>query len=182
MRDVLLITGGLLLILAGFVVFRPRKVMAGDMDAPMNVERSRARSGGVVPIEITEADVAEAAPLVAFVEEIGTDELPIVHQVRRRRTIRRPSRRQLRAARLRAARAFAADPFAAVVPDWRRLAAPVDFEEQAGRWFAPAVESRTFPERPAEPVYDLESFTESWTRADVDRMVADYEAREAANR
>lgn len=182
MADWILIVGGASIIVGACLMHRPRKTIAGDMDTPMDLDRGRAKSEAKATAPVTEADQVAAAPLVAFVAEIGTDELPIVRPpVRRHHTMRRPSRRQARAARLLAARSFAASPLVAMVPDPRRLAGAAEFEAQKLRWFAPAIEAsaRLIPDPPAEPKPDpwfLESFTQGWTKADVERMVAEAKA------
>jgi hypothetical protein len=172
---VILLLGGLTWLL----LHKPRTIIAGDMDAPMNVERERAKSEAAMAAPVSEADLAEAAPLVAYVEEIGTNELPIVRPaVRRRRVDKPPSARQQAAIRARAlapVHAFAADPLAAPIPGQHRAEEPALFAAEAERWFAPSLDEapRLFPDLPAEPpAWHLESFTQGWTKADVDRMVA----------
>jgi hypothetical protein len=185
-----LIVAGFLALVFGAVVTADalrRKGDEKDPEQPTFVERDRAKSEANMAAPVTEADEADAAPLVAYVVEIGTDELPLVHPpVRRHRVDKPPSRQQLAVMRNRAlapARAFDADPLGAPIPGRHRLASPVDFGEQAERWFTPAVEAppRTFPDLPAEPAeWALGGFTAEWTKADVERMVA--EAKAGADR
>lgn len=158
-RQFLLVYAALMLIAVGgwLLTRHPRRTLAGDMDAPMNVERERAKSEAEMAAPVSDADEEAAAPLVAYVVEIGTDELPIVRPpVRRRRVDKPPSLRQLAAIGARAAapaRAFAADPLAAPIPGQHRAEEPLLFESEAERWFAPALEAapRAFPDLPAEP-------------------------------
>jgi hypothetical protein len=165
-----------------YLLVKPRTIIAGDMDAPMNVERERAKSEAAMAAPVSDADEEAAAALVAYVVEIGTDELPLVQPaVRRRRVDKPPSPRQQAAIRARAlapVRAFAADPLAAPIPGQHRAEEPRLFDAEAERWFAPALAATpTFPDLPAEPpAWHLESFTQGWTKADVARMVAEQKA------
>lgn len=76
MADWVIVVGVVAVIVAACLMFRPRKTLAGDMDAPINVEKQRARSEAAMAAPVSEADAEAAAPLVAFVEKISTDEFP----------------------------------------------------------------------------------------------------------
>jgi hypothetical protein len=154
---------------------RPRKVMAGEMEAPMDLERGRAKSEAAMTAPLSEADATAAAPLVAFVEEIGTDELPIVIPVRRRKGYRKPVRWQIVAARRRVLYGFGADPLAAAIPGRHRVEEPVLFDDQTLRWFSLAL---PFPELPAEPVaLPPLDFTGEFRRSDLIKMLEGADAR-----
>lgn len=145
----------ILVLLGGvYVLTRPRKTMAGDMDAPMDLERNRARSEAEMAAPVSDADEEAAAPLVAYVEEIGTGEFPSL--------------------------AFDADPLGAPIPDGHLVEAEAFFHDlfadkiSAFTWVAAdrttvALSSVQVVE---PPPLDLDSFTQSWTRADIVRMVA----------
>jgi len=135
---------------------RPRKVMAGEMTEPMNLERNRAKSeANMAAAEtqvLTEADAGEAAVLVGHFRDLPTDEQPLVTPVRRHTGHRRPVRWQRVAARRRVVRGFATDPLGAAIPGRHRRAEPVEHMSMALAWFTtPAIEASRFPELPAEP-------------------------------
>lgn len=132
------------------------------------LERGRARSMAAASAPLHDLPVPEAdRELVQAHHEIvvewRTAEQPVVSQVRRRHVQRPPSRRQLdamRARRLKPMQDFASDPLSAP------LVGPL----------APAVIAASVPVSPAPAPWFLESFTTGWTKADVERMVADYKA------
>lgn len=144
-----------------YVLVRPRKTLAGDMDAPMDLDRARARSEAAMAAPITEADEQAAAPLVAYVEEIGTDEFPDL--------------------------AFEVDPLTAPIPDGYRVEGETFFNNLAAdrlsafTWTAAVRETVALSSVQVvePPVFELESFTASWTAADVARMVAEAKAANA---
>lgn len=154
--------------LLGAIVRLYQRVFKGGVD---KWERGRARSiakasaplhGDVLPPE----DVPLADAWHVDVEEKAswTGEQRIVSPVRRRHLYRPPSQRQLaamRARRLRPVQDFANDPLSAP------LAGPL----------APAVIAASVPVSPAPQAWFLESFTESWTAAEVARMVAAVKAK-----
>jgi hypothetical protein len=166
----------------GYLVSRPRKELAGDMDAPVNVERGHARTfaemsaAGSTPMS-TE-DEEEVAAFDALATAIRTDEHPFVykvHRVRHRRPLgprlaaaERNRRREQAAleARTAAFDAFSADPLGAEIPATHDVAVPVEFTCAALRLLAPrAIESARapFPELPAEPdALPPLDFTGSW--------------------
>jgi hypothetical protein len=99
-------------------------------------------------------DEAEIAELRAFVEEIGSGEFPSL--------------------------AFDADPLGAPIPSGHALALPVDWHDATAAWLSaftwaatPGTTVALSSVQVVEPTpLDLESFTVSWTRADIPRMVA----------
>jgi len=107
-------------------------------------------------------DEAEVAELRAFVEEIGSGEFPSL--------------------------AFDADPLGAPIPDGYVVEPEAFFNHLAATrlsaftWTAtPGTTVALSSVQVVEPSpYELESFTQSWTRAEVERMVAG--ARQAASR
>jgi hypothetical protein len=131
-------------------------------------ERGRARSIAAASAPLHgDALPPEDRKLVQAHHEIvvewRTAEQPVVSTVRRRHLYRPPSQRQLaamRARRMAPVREFAADPLSAP------LAGPL----------APAVIAASVPVSPAPQPWFLESFTTGWTKADVDRMVAQAKA------
>jgi hypothetical protein len=151
-RDLILMAGGACLIVAALVLLRPRKTLAGDMDAPMDVERHRAKSEAEMAAPVTEADEEAAAPLVAYVEAVGTNEFPNL--------------------------AFDADPLGAPIPEGHLVAEPEFFTAVTADWLSvfswhPASRVPLASVQVAEPEpVEIEGFTQSWTRADVERMVA----------
>lgn len=120
MADWLLILAGAALVFFGVVVLRrPRKTLAGDMDTPMDVERQRAKSEAQMAAPVSEADEEAAAPYVAYVEEIGTEEFPTL--------------------------AFDADPLGAPIPEGHLVAEPEFFTAVTADWLS--VFSWTAPSR-----------------------------------
>lgn len=107
---------------------------------------------------LSAADAAEVAEFEAFVEEIGTGEFPAL--------------------------AFLADPLGAPIPEDHTYASPVDFHEVwAGKlslFVWPTTPAALAPlssvQVPDPDPFELESFTGSWTAADVARMVAEAKA------
>lgn len=183
MRETLTVAGLLAVALFALLMLtRPRKTMAGDMDAPINVERGRSRSeaemAAVDTQVLTEADAGEAAALVTHFRELATDEQPLVQLVRRRAAYRGPVRWQRVAARRRELRGFTGDPLAAAIPGRHRVEEPVMFGESVERWFAPQLAAApAYPQLPAPPEeWSLGGFTDQWTTADVARMVAEAKA------
>jgi len=154
-----LIAAGILVLLGFGFLLRPRKVLAGDMDAPMHLERSRAKSEAEMAAAETdvlpEAEAGEAAALVGHFRELATDEQPIVPTVRKRHVYRGPTARQLEVMRRRLLapiREFQADPLAAPIPDLHLTAEPVLFGAAVEDWFsgsvpfiAPAGEPKPLP-------------------------------------
>lgn len=168
-----------LLIILLFVLLKPRKTLAGDMDAPMDLERHRAKSEAAMAAPVSEADAEAAAPLVAYVEEVRTGELPLVRPPRRV-LVRRPLGARLaaeerlrrreaawRAEQAASAAAWDADPLVAAVPDKHHGALPVEYLTAAVDLLAPALpttySSMPFPEPPREPEpWLLDGFTGEW--------------------
>jgi hypothetical protein len=155
----------ILVLLGGvYVLTRPRKTMAGDMDAPMDLERNRARSEAEMAAPVSDADEEAAAPLVAYVEEIGTGEFPTL--------------------------AFAADPLGAPIPDGHLVEEEAFFHDL----FADKISAFTWAATPGTTValssvqvvepapIDLESFTGSWTRAEFAALAARAETKAEASR
>jgi hypothetical protein len=157
-----------------------------DPEQPVFVERDRAKSEAQMAAPVSDADEEAAAPLVAYVVEIGTDELPIVHPpVRRRRVDKPPSPRQQAAMRARAlapVRAFDADPLGAPIPGQHRAEEPALFEAEAERWFAPALAAApAFPDLPAEPPsFDLEGPTGVFPKDWIAQVMAAAEQKASA--
>ncbi len=154
MRDFLIalaILGGALLC---YILVKPRKVLAGEMDAPIDIERQRAKSEAAMAAPITEEDEEEAAPLVAYVEEIGSGEFPSL--------------------------AFDADPLGERIPDGYVMEEEAFFHHLAATrlsaftWAAaPGTTVALSSVQVVEPApLELESFTASWTAVEVARMVA----------
>lgn len=155
MADWLLLLGATALVLFGVVVLRrPRKTLDGDMFAPMDVEKGRAKSEAKAAAPVSEADEEAAAPYVAYVEAVGTNEFPTL--------------------------AFDADPLGAPIPDGYQAAEPAFFKDTTADWlsaftWAPDAEPPVplaSVQIPEPQPFDLESFTTGWTRDDVERMVA----------
>lgn len=171
--------------LLGAVVRLWHRATKGGID---RWERRRVRSmaKASAPLHGEKIPAADMPLIEAWREDVEdkasrTAELPIVHVVHRRHTHRRPVRWQRVAARRRTLRGFHADPLAAPVPAQHRVEEPVLFGAWLEDWFRrPAAlgpASTPFPEPPAEPEpWDLESFTQGWTRDDIARMVADAKA------
>lgn len=182
MAETLWAVGILVLLGFGWLMTRPRKVQAGDMDAPMNLERGRRQSEAEMAAAETdvlpEAEAGEAAALVGHFRELATDEHPIVPTVRRHHVYRDPSPQQIDRMRQRMfapVRRFEADPLAAPIPDALvAVAAPVLFGDAVEEWFAPPVEpmSVAFPELPAEPEpWQLGGFTAEWSTGELAKLI-----------
>lgn len=163
MRDVILITAGGLIIFAAIVLLRPRKTLAGEMDAPINIERERAKSEAAMAAPVSAADEQDAAPYVAYVEEIGTGEFPNL--------------------------AFEVDPLGAPIPDGYQTPELVFFQDTTASWLSafswtaaaePPVPLASVQVAEPEP-FEVMGFTQTWiTAADVQRMAA--EAKAGADR
>lgn len=159
----LLILGGL--VLGWKLVRRARKGGTDtkdeiDPEAPRNLERRRAASEAAAAADrvLSQHDEAEVAELHEYFQEIGTGEFPAL--------------------------AFLADPLGAPIPEDHTYASPVDFNEVwAGRlslFVWPTTPAALVPlssvQVPDPDPFELESFTGSWTAADVARMVAEAKA------
>lgn len=150
--------------LLGAVVRLWRRMFKGGID---RWERGRLRSiaAASAPLHTTSFtpdDLFLVKGHHKLVEQFRTAEQPIVTPVRRRSVQRPPSQRQLdviRARRLKPRQDFAADP----------LSAPL-----AGPLAAPVLLSSVRSWEP-EP-WHLESFTQGWTSADIERLVAEAKA------
>ncbi|GAA0738520.1 hypothetical protein Drose_04480 [Dactylosporangium roseum] len=147
-------------VLAYLLVMARRKTLAGEMDVPLNVERGRARSEAEMAAAetdvLSESDSGEVARLASFIEEIRTDEHPIVHRVRRRVVRRDIGRRVAARQRLDShRRAFESDPLGVDLP----------------AALLPAVMAPS-----SLPTWELESFTSEWTREQVAALVAEHKA------
>lgn len=144
-------------LLAYVLVMARRRTMTGDMEAPMDLERHRAKSEAEMAAPVSEADDEDAAELVAYVEKIGTGELPLVV-------------------------AFDADPLGAPIPEDRYITEPEHFNDVTAHWLSLFTwsPSSTVPLTSVQvsepPPFELESFTQGWTTADVERMVAEAKA------
>lgn len=171
MSDFLIALGILALLGVGvYVVDRVRKSGTEvkderDPEQPRNVERGHARSEAEAAKDepLSPAEAEEAAELVAFLDEIGTGEQPLVL-------------------------AFDADPLTAPIPDDRAVADPDLFDEVTAGWLSlftwtpvtdPVVPFSSVQISEPEP-FESMSFTKGWTTADVERMVA--EAKAGASR
>jgi len=149
--------------LLGAIVRLWKHVTTGGIS---KLERRRARSiaKATTPLHAEALPPEDEAFVQAHHEiyvEYVTAEQPAVSTVRRRHLYRPPSQRQLdriRARRLKPVQDFRADPLSAP------LAGPL----------APAVIAASVPVSPAP--WLLESFTQGWTKADVERMVAEAKA------
>lgn len=127
-----------------------------DPEQPRNVERGHARSEAEAAKDepLSPAEQEEAAELVAFLDEIGTDEFPML--------------------------AFDVDPLTAPIPDDRAVADPSLFDEVTAGWLS--LFTWTLPAEPAvsfssvqisEPApLELDSFTTGWTRSEMDAILA----------
>lgn len=155
-----LLIGPAILLLIGFgsLITRPRKTMAGDMDAPINVERGRARSEAAMAAPVSDADEEAAAPLVAYVEKIGTGEFPSL--------------------------AFAADPLGAPIPDGHLVADPAFFHDVTADWLsafawptspAPVVPFSSVQVVEPDPL-ELEGPTGVFSKDWIDRIIAEAKA------
>lgn len=131
-----------------------RRTFAGDMDTPMRLEHARAKSEAEMAAPVSEAEEEEAAPLVAFVEEIGTDD------------------------------AFNADPLGAPIPEGHQRAEAAEFKSITEEWFAafawpaspaPTVSISSVQISEPDP-YDLEGPTGVFPKDWIDRMVAEAKA------
>lgn len=128
-----------------------------DPEQPRNVERGRAHSEAEASKDepLSPAEQEEAADLVAFLDEIGTGELPLVL-------------------------AFDADPLTAPIPEDRAVADPDLFDEVTAGWLSlftwtPATDTALpfSSVQISEPApLELEGFTASWTRAEMDAILA----------
>jgi len=128
-----------------------------DPEQPRNVDRGHARSEAEAARDepLSPAEEEEAAELVAFLDEIGTGELPLVL-------------------------AFDADPLSAPIPDDRPVAEPDLWNDVTASWLSRF--TWTLPAEPAVPFssvqipepapLELEGFTASWTRAEMDAILA----------
>lgn len=129
-----------------------------DPEQPHN-PRTRKHYEAETAAPLSQADVEAAAPLVAFVEEIGTGELPDL--------------------------AFDIDPLAAPIPVGHRVAEPAFFHDVTADWLsafawptspAPAVPFTSVQVSEPDP-YVAMSFTQDiWKAADLERMVAQEKA------
>lgn len=168
MRD-FLIALAILVIAGAYLVRRARKGGNGvkdevDPEAPSSLERRRAAREAAAAAAAADRvlsghDEAEIAELHEYFQEIGTGELPLVV-------------------------AFDADPLGAPIPEDHSYAEPVDFHEM----WADKLSLFFWPTTPAAPIplssvqvpdpdpFEAESFTGSWTAADVARMVAEAKA------
>jgi hypothetical protein len=100
---------------------------------------------------VSDVDEAAAAPLLAYVEEIGTGEFPAL--------------------------AFDADPLGAPIPETVKPADPALFNASAAAWLLPAWP--TAPSMPLSSVqlsepepFEPESFTRGWTREQLAQVLA----------
>lgn len=149
-------------VVAYVLVGARRKTFTGDMDVPMNVERQRARSEADMAAAetdvLTEEEAAAVAEFTGFVEEVRSDEYPIVHRVRRRYVRRDLGRRLAVQERHRKAYAEAWSEFLADDP----LTAPLPLVHK------PAPVLSSVPK--TLPTWDLESFTQDvWKASDFAR-------------
>ncbi len=142
-------------VLAYLLVLARRKTFAGDMAAPMDLEKARAGSEAEMTAPISKADAAAAAPLIAFVKEIGTGEQRLVS-------------------------AFDADPLSAPIPEGRHVAEPALFNHVTAEWLSLFTWSPRAAALPISSVHvpepeplELESFSVEWTTGDIARMVAE---------
>lgn len=161
MADFLIALGIAVLLGVGVYVLMPKSGTKEkderDPEAPRNVEKGRAHSEAEaakdVPLSL--ADAEEAAELVAWVEEIGTGEQPLIV-------------------------AFDADPLAAPIPEDRAVAEPDLFNDVTAGWLsmftwtaAPDAVVPFSSVQISEPApLELDSFTTSWTRAEMDAILA----------
>lgn len=157
-----------ILVIAGFAAVGVAALMTydalrrpGDVRDPEQPHNPRTREDyeAEVAKPLAPADEAEAAPHVAFVEKIGTGEFPTL--------------------------AFDADPLGAPIPDGYLVEPEAFFNYLAAdrlsafTWTAaPGTTVALSSVQVVEPSpYELESFTQSWTRAQVERMVAGAKAK-----
>lgn len=132
-----------------------------DPEQPRNVERGRAHSEAEAAkdVPLSEAEAEQAADLVAFLDEIGTGEHPLVL-------------------------AFDADPLSAPIPEERRVAGAELFDDVTANWLS--MFTWMLPTDPAVPIasvqvpepedLELESFTTGWTRAEIADILANHAA------
>jgi hypothetical protein len=162
--ELIAVAGFLVLLVGGIVATDAlrRKGDEKDPERPVFVERDRAKSEAQMAAPVSEADEEAAAPYVAYVEEIGTNEFPTL--------------------------AFDADPLGAPIPDGYVIEDEAYFNDVTAKWLA----AFTWTAEAAPPVplssvqvvepepFEVMGFTQSWTTADVQRMVA--KAKSGANR
>lgn len=171
MPDLLIALGILALLGVGvYVVQRVRKSGTEvkderDPEQPRNVDRGHARSEAEAAKDepLSPAEEEEAAELVAYFEEIGTGEQLMVM-------------------------AFDVDPLSAPIPEDRTVSEPDLFDEVTAGWLSlftwtpvtdPVVPFSSVQISEPEP-FESMGFTQGWTTADVERMVA--EAKAGASR
>ena len=161
MADVLIALGFLVLLGVGvtLVVRKSGTKVKDERDPeqPRNVDRGHARSEAEAARDepLSPAEEEEAAELVAFLDEIGTGEFPVL--------------------------AFDIDPLTAPIPDDRAVADPDLFDEVTAAlllsrftWTLPAEPAVPFSSvQISEPApLELDSFTTGWTRAEMDAILA----------
>lgn len=127
-----------------------------DPEQPRNVDRGHARSEAEAAKDepLSPAEQEEAAELVAFLDEIGTDEFPMLP--------------------------FDVDPLTAPIPEDRGYAEPDLFNDVTAGWLsmftwtAPTDAVVPFSSvQISEPApLELDGFTASWTRAEMDAILA----------
>lgn len=160
MADLLIALGILALLGVGvYVVVRKSGTEPKDErdpEQPRNVERGHARSEAEAAKDepLSPAEQEEAADLVAFLDEIGTGEQPLVL-------------------------AFDADPLSAPIPEDRAVADPCLFDEVTAGWLS--LFTWTLPADPAVPFssvqisepapLELESFTGTWTTGELAKLI-----------
>lgn len=97
------------LAIVGYDAFR-RPGDERDPEQPHNVARGSAQSEAEAAAPVSEMDEEAAAPLLAYVEEIGSGELPAL--------------------------AFDADPLGAPIPAGLPVAAPAEFIDTTANWLS----------------------------------------------
>lgn len=166
MTTILIVTA-LLVLGVGSVIAADALRRPGDERDPEqvhNADRGRANSEAAAAAEVSDVDELAAAPLLAYVEEIGTGEFPAL--------------------------AFDADPLGAPIPDDHHPAEPAFFVEAvAGRF---SHQFSAWPAAPALPLssvqvpdpdpFEVEGFTRGWTREQLAAVLAQAEAKAGASR
>lgn len=162
----ILIVTGLLVLGVGSVIAADALRRPGDERDPEQPHNplTRADYEAEAAAPVSEVDEAAAAPLLAYVEEVGTGEFPSL--------------------------AFDADPLGAPIPDDHHPAEPAFFVEAvAGRF---SHQFSAWPAAPALPLssvqvpdpdpFEAEGFTRGWTREQLAAVLAQAEAKAGASR
>lgn len=167
MTETLIIAGLLVLAVGSVIVVDAlrRPPDERDPERTRRAVRTRADFEAEVAIAVSDVDEEAAAPLLAYVEEIGTGEFP--------------------------AHAFDADPLGAPIPDGHRFALPADWHDTTADWLAcfawppttaptTPLSSVLVPDVPEPAPFALEGPTGVFSKDWMDEVMAAAEAKAAS--